>query len=137
MSNVMFHLDMQLPRDKFDTENARALVTRGYPAVEPVLPALLEWVQDLNWPVAQVLQPFLADIGRPLAPHVRYVLESDDAIWKYWVLHCIVAESTELAEELRPELTRLADAPSSTEDNEEVKEAASEILTNLKRGKYV
>lgn len=75
-----------LPVDKHDLPKAEAIVALGYPAVEELLPALLAWMQDPNWPVAKVLMPFLAGIGEPLAPHLCAIFESDDDVWKYWVL---------------------------------------------------
>ena len=117
-----------LPRDKMDTERAEAVIALGFPAVEPILPALLEWIQDMNWPVAEVLQPFLADIGSPLLPHVRRILETDDDVWKYWVLRCIVAESPELRAMLVDDLKRLAAKPTSGEQSEELDALAKELL---------
>jgi Domain of unknown function (DUF5071) len=117
-----------LPRDKIDTEKAEAIIALGFPAVEPILPALLEWMQDINWPVAQVLQPFLAGIGGPLAPHVRRVLETDDDVWKDWVLRCIIAESAELQTILRPDLERLATCPTPGEKAATLDILAKEIL---------
>ena len=121
-------LSALLPRDKFDTERAEAIIALGFPAIEPILPALLEWMQDINWPVAQVLEPFLTGIGCPLAPHVRHVLETDDNVWKDWVLRCIVAKSAELQAMLRPELERLAAHPTPGEKTETLDILANEIL---------
>lgn len=120
-----------LPSDKLETDKAEAIIAQGFPAVEPVLPALLEWMQDINWPVAQPLQPFLASIGVPLAPHVRYVLETKDEIWKYWVVRCLVGESVELARVLNPELQRLALDPTPGEHEEELDVIAKEILQRI------
>lgn len=118
----------RLPRNKLDTDRAGSLVALGYPAVEAAIPELLEWMQDINWPVAQVLQPFLAGIGGPLAPHIRRILETDDDVWKDWVLRCIVAESAELRTILRPELERLAFSPKPGEKAEELDDTAREML---------
>lgn len=117
-----------LPRDKFDTANAEQLAALGFPAIEPVLPQLLEWMQDCSWPVAQVLQHLLASIGAPLAPHIRKVLNQEDEIWKYWVLHCIVRESSELARAVMPDLQRLATFPTAREQMEELDLVAKGIL---------
>jgi hypothetical protein len=79
-----------IPVTKFETEKALALVQLGFPAVEPVMPQILEWLQDLNWPVGHIFQPFLASIGEPLAPYVRTILAGDDDGWKYSLLRVIV-----------------------------------------------
>jgi len=132
MSNVMRpEPSAVLPRDKLDTANAEKLVALGFPAVEPVLPQLLEWMQDFNWPVAQVLQHLLASIGAPLAPYVRVVLSQEDEIWKYWVLHCIVRESKELAGMLRADLQRIALSPTASEKKEDVDLVVKEILEGI------
>jgi hypothetical protein len=121
-----------LPRSKMDIEKAEAIIALGYPAVEPILPALVEWIQDMNWPVAQVLQPFLVRIGPPLAPHLRRVLKTDDDVWKYWLVCCIVAESSELAQLLRPELQRLVSSPTKGEQAEEINLLARGILESAR-----
>ncbi|WP_424511158.1 DUF5071 domain-containing protein [Roseateles saccharophilus] len=72
---------------------AEALIAHGHPAVEPVLPQILEWTQDGNWPVALVFAPFLATIGAGLAPHARRILHGDDDVWKYFLLQDVVAQS--------------------------------------------
>jgi deoxyribonuclease V len=117
-----------LPKNKFDIPAAEAMVAMGFPAVEPWLPELMEWMQDINWPVAKVLQPFLSTIGAPLAPYVRHVLETNDDIWKYWVVDCIVAKSAELKRIFWSDLQRMASFPTSGERTEEVDVLAREII---------
>jgi len=119
-----------LPRDKFDVENAGRLVALGYPATEPVIPQLLEWLQDMNWPVAQVLQPFLAGIGLPLANDIRRVIADDDHIWSYWVLSEVVALSGDLVIALRPELETLASIDPVDEDARNVRDTATQLLAS-------
>lgn len=120
-----------IPNTKFETDRASALVQLGFPAAEPALPQMLEWLQDLNWPVAGIFQPFLKGIGRPLAPYVRNILCGDDDGWKYSLLTAVVAQSPELALALKPELERIASKPSSGELDEDVSAVAIEILTKI------
>jgi hypothetical protein len=117
-----------IPVDKFDTKRAEELVALGYPAVKMVLPSMLEWMQDLNWPVAHVLRPLLVSIGAPLAPDIRSILETTDETWKWSVLQSIVGQSRELAESLDSELRRLAESPTSSEVNEELDTLTQQIL---------
>jgi hypothetical protein len=109
-------------------------VKLGFPAVAPVIPQILEWLQDLNWPVALVFQPFLVSIGEPLAPYVGAVLQGQDDIWKYSLLRVVVDQSPELARALRPELEHVAKHPSAGESEEEVDQVAVEILEALNGG---
>lgn len=127
---------IKLPTDKIDTDCAEALIRLGYPKVEPVLAELLEWMQDFNWPVAQTLRPFLAEIGAPLAPYVRTIYETDDGLWKYWVTICIVAESPGLTLALIPELERMATSPTEDECKEKVDILSQNILARLKNGTH-
>jgi hypothetical protein len=117
-----------VPQDKHDLETAEAAVAAGYPAVEPVLPRLLEWLQDMNWPVVKVLSPFLASIGTPLIPHIRKVFETDDEIWKYWIMRQIMTESIEIAEAFKEDLKRIAYTPNKREIEEELNETALFVL---------
>jgi hypothetical protein len=117
-----------LPQDKFDTRRAEAAVNAGYPAVEPFLPELLEWMQDCNWPVAQTLAPFLSSIGLPLAPHVKRILETNDYIWKYWIILLLMRDSQELAAAFRHELIRLVSAPTECEKQEGIDEVAQKVI---------
>ncbi len=117
-----------VPRHKSDLERAEAAVTVGYPAVAPILPVLLEWLQDMNWPVARVLAPFLAGIGAPLESAVREVLDGHDYIWTYWVLREVVAESAYLRRSFRPHLERLASEATDGERAEELDELARWLL---------
>ena len=121
-----------LPVDKTDAAAASKVVAIGFPSVEPVLPRLLEWLQDMNWPVAQILQPFLASIGPPLAPHIRAVLATDDDVWKYWVIQGVVGKSTELAQVLKPELERLAHSPTDGEIEEGVSEISAQVIKKVR-----
>jgi hypothetical protein len=115
-----------LPTDKCDVDRAQLLVERGYPAVAPILPELIEWLQDYNWPVARVLQPFLASIGTPLIPEIRRVLKTDDEIWKYWVVSGLLRGRLAIA--FRDELTELAERPTPAHLAEGLDILAREIL---------
>ncbi|MDO8071491.1 DUF5071 domain-containing protein [Janthinobacterium sp. SUN176] len=121
-------MSLPLPRDKHDTRNARALIALSWEEVRPAMPQILEWVQDVNWPVAGVLLPYLAGIGPRLAPYIKTVLAGNDEQWKYFVLQGIVRHSRELAFELDGELQRFAHAPTMGEREEGVAEVAREIL---------
>jgi hypothetical protein len=118
-----------LPRHKRDFEGASAIMALGYPAVAPVLAELLEWLQDCNWPISHTIARFLASIGEPVIPHIRRVFAGTDGIWKYWCIGRLVrAFPRELAEELRPDLQRLAYHPTADDCSEEVHEQAREAL---------
>ncbi len=128
-----YQLRELIPKDKFDLERVSTLASLGYPEIAPILPELLEWMQDGNWPVSQALSPFLASIGKPLAQQIRHILQTQDHIWKYWVLRRIVAQSLDLATALYSDLVKITEEESNPldEDAREVKEAAKEILHHM------
>jgi hypothetical protein len=100
--------------------------------VEPILGELVEWLQDCNWPVAHVLSPFLASIGKPLVSHIRNVLQTNDGAWKYWVIARLLPSLPEAdALEFRPELERLCYSPLPNERNEELDQQARDVLAHF------
>lgn len=121
-----------LRMDKADTEAASKVVAVGFPGVAPLLPELLEWLQDMNWPVAQVFQPFLASIGEPLAAPIRVILATDDDLWKYWVVQGVVGNSAALVRALKPELERLAHSPTDGEIEEGVSELSAQLIKDVR-----
>jgi len=110
--------------DKFDTRAAEAIVATGNAATSE----LLEWVQDMNWPVAQVLAPFLASAGSDIVPGIRQVFASNDDTWKWNVVVGVVARSSELTALLRPELERIVHAPTAGERSEGLDQVVAELL---------
>ncbi|MFJ6266178.1 DUF5071 domain-containing protein [Lysinibacillus xylanilyticus] len=41
-----------LPRHKFDNDRVELIKKMDRDKILPLLPNLLEWIQDMNWPVA-------------------------------------------------------------------------------------
>ena len=117
-----------IPLDKHDHARAEAAIAAGYPIVEPILPELLEWLQDLNWPVAQQLAPFITSIGTPLIPHIRKIFETDDEMWKYWMMNVILRKSPDVAAAFRDDLVRIAYEPTENEADHELDETALRVL---------
>jgi hypothetical protein len=123
-----------LPRDKHDADSAAALTALGLERTLPVMPEILKWMQDLNWPVATVFQPFLVDAGASLDVFVKPLLSSADNVWKYNLLVSIVSRSPALAAALQTELMHLASTPTLEEQLEGVTEEARTILSNMGTG---
>ena len=120
-----------VPKHKFDLANAEELINIGYPEVEPVLPEIIEWVFDGNWPVARCLQNFLEQLGKPAAPYLKRIFDGDYESAKHSILTGVVGHSKELALELRRELVRMAHSPTLGEVHEQVNEEAQDILGRL------
>ena len=121
-----------IPQDKYDQAAITRARVAGFPAINPILPELLNWLQDINWPVARQMVELLSGSGSEIVPHIRAVLRSDDAIWKYWILVSLRSrlEPAVLAQ-LIPDITRLADQPSERDRSEEVDAEARVLLASL------
>jgi hypothetical protein len=124
-------LENSLPRHKSDLSAAEAAVALGWPTVEPIALQLLTWLQDINWPVAHILAPFFERIGADLAPYIRQIIQTQDDVWKYYVIEAVVCRSRPLAHALEGELLRIAQSPTASEHMEEVDRVASEALEQL------
>ena len=95
-----------VPKNKFDSSNIERLKHLTDNEIEPILPSLLEWIQDCN-------------------PH-----EKDD-IWKYWIITCLVPLfSDESINCILSDIQRIAKSPTQGELREEVHEAAVIFLQN-------
>src|SRR6266850_1447669 len=131
MEDLAPELRAALPRDKFDEASVEHIRALGYPAIDPILPHLMTWLQDMNWPIAGPVAECLIPIGRPLLPYIHRVLEGNDDLWQYWVLGSLVKHlESDVIAELRDDLVKI----SRHEDPEEAYVLAGEILERLRDG---
>ena len=76
-------MNVLLPTDKHDLAAAEAIVSLGLvPEVLSRLPEILEWFQDINWPVARALVPLFRQAGPEVVPAIEKVLKGDDDVHK-------------------------------------------------------
>jgi uncharacterized protein YejL (UPF0352 family) len=121
-----------LPQDKGDLESVHFLSTYSYEELKPILPELLEWLQDYNWPVARPIATLLKRFFPQILPDLIPVLESHDAIWKYWILQIFFDDAdheTVLPKQILSILQRMVENPTSQEKEEELNLLADKILT--------
>lgn len=124
-------MDLQdcIPKNKHDIDAVERARTLGFPALEPILLKLLEWVQDANWPVATHVVHLLPEAGTAVVEPIRAILDSDDGVWKYWVVSVIIEHlSMDVRSQLHEDLLRLAQHPTSNDREEEVDLVAQEVL---------
>jgi len=121
-----------IPKNKHDFESVEKLKTYALEDLRPILPELLEWLQDMNWPIASELQKIIVNFEIELVPHIQRILQTDDGVWKYWILSSLLNELPNyIVTELRSDLERIRDYPTDDEIAEELGEIV-EVL--LKRG---
>jgi hypothetical protein len=98
-----------LPKDKDDAESAKALVSMGYPAVEPVMPQMLDWLKTNGSPVEIVMRDFFGGLGMSAVPVVQKALASRHDGLKYCVMKHVVSKwPAEAIAQLKVQLQSLA-----------------------------
>lgn len=121
-----------LPKHKSDYESIEKLNDLSTDELRPLLPTLLEWIQDMNWPVALGCLEILHKFQSELVPYIKEILEGEDSEWKYNVVRSLLIRMpTNVLIQLESELTRLALYPSDMDRESEVDEEAKVILHKL------
>lgn len=136
MKMGMMKVDIKelLPRDKHDFERVNLLKMVERDALRPIIPDLLKWLQDTNWPISAEVGKMLLPFDSDLIPYIQDILQTDDDIWKYWILSELVSHfSKEAKSGLMDELYRLAHHPSKGEKSEEVDLQAMEMIEDFNR----
>ncbi|MBD3678851.1 MAG: DUF5071 domain-containing protein [Rhodobacteraceae bacterium] len=121
-----------IPTDKHDAAAVARAREIGVPALGPILPELLEWTQDCNWPVAREVSDLLSGAGPEIIPHLRQILASNDGCWKFSVLCDLVPFlDRDVLSALQTDLRRLAKDPTDDDRREEVDLLAKETLAKF------
>ncbi len=118
-----------IPKHKFDASNIDILKTINKKDVEPILKDLMEWIQDINWPIAQELIKVLPRFHKELIPIIRDIFNTDDGDWKMWTLKLIKKFPQESILLLKADIERIAYHPTDSEVYEEVDDYAKEVLS--------
>lgn len=121
-----------MPIDKSDYERVNQLKSLNPSIIIALIPNLIEWLQDINWPIAKEIVKLLLQYPEETIPHIKDVLKTGDEMWKEWSLRCFVKHlPPTLIKEFNADLIRIAYTPTKGELLEEVNETALEILENI------
>ena len=87
-------LENYRPQDKLDVKKVKSLMKLPFETIEPCLPTVLGWLQDVNWPIAvAVLEPLRALKGK-LVPALKEALlkarQTHDYYWAYNLVQQLV-----------------------------------------------
>jgi hypothetical protein len=121
-------MDLQqlIPKHKADVETAEKLSSYSYAQVKPIIPQLLIWLQDMNWPVARPVAEYLRQFTEEINPELVNILQGNDEMWKYWIIDVFGSTTTNAA--VIKEMDRIAYNPTSNEVDAGVDEIAREVL---------
>ena len=120
-----------VPRHKFDNSNIELLKIVGIKEATPIMGELLEWLQDINWPVAKELMDVLPRFHFELVPHIKEVLSSNDDIWKCWTLCLLEKFPKETVILLADDIKRIVNKPTHGELEEETHVYAQEVIARF------
>ncbi|KXH86078.1 DUF5071 domain-containing protein [Sporosarcina sp. HYO08] len=121
-----------LPRNKYDFSRVNHLKSMNRSELSFLLPGLMEWIQDMNWPIATEVAELLLTFPNEIVPLVKDVLDTNDDVWKYWCLECLVKRfPVEFQMQLKDDLVRLVENPTTGEKLEELDQIARETLLFL------
>ncbi|MCM1182825.1 MAG: DUF5071 domain-containing protein [Roseburia sp.] len=125
-----------VPKNKFDLSGREALKLLSDEEIAPILPELLAWMKDMNWPVAREMPELLAPHGEAAVSCIVEALrpEQPECDWKYYIIKDLLPL---LREEtlcrIRPCLERIAANPTREEREEEADVGATELLMRMDR----
>lgn len=116
-----------IPKDKFDFETVEQLKKHSFKDIECIVPDLLEWLQDMNWPISKSIAEFLIPFSEKIALEILQILKSKDEMWKYWILLKFgkIVKNKLVVQEIN----RIAKSPTQDEIDNSVYEAAKEIVS--------
>lgn len=121
-----------IPKDKKDVSVIPELKKLSDSQIEPIIPQLLEWIQDMNWPVAEEIAEILSVHVRVTEPFIPELLkpEQKDDVWKFCIISYLLKKNKNFCENglIISEVGRIAASPTKGERLEEVDTAAKELL---------
>jgi hypothetical protein len=125
-----------LPQNKFDDEAVDRLELLPARDLLPLAGALLTWLQDMNWPIAERVARLLAPHVAAIEADILKVFASNDEVWEAWVINCLlwIAPPESITPALQQELRRIAVSPNPGELAYEVHRRAQEFLDDLEAG---
>jgi hypothetical protein len=117
-----------IPKDKFDFETVEKLKNYSFEEIKPIIPNLLEWLQDMNWPISGPIAELLIPFSEKISPEILKILKGEDQVWKYWIL--LTFGKTIKDKMVLKEIKRIISDPTKDEIDEEVFEIATEIINS-------
>ncbi|ACU62423.1 DUF5071 domain-containing protein [Chitinophaga pinensis] len=117
-----------IPKTKFDDKAVALLRTMTPAQIREDVPALLTWLQDLNWPIASDVSDYLIPYVNDIKNEILDVFRTYDETWKRNVLCLLGDVPHQLDEMLLLSLKRMASAPTPGEKEEEIDLLAIDIL---------
>jgi len=118
-----------IPKEKDDIITAEKLKNFSYEELKPIIPELLEWLQDCNWPVAKPVSLYLESICDKISYEIIEVFKTNDLEWQYYMI--LIFGPITQDKSIATEIIRIANYPTVKEIEAELNQVAKDIV--LKR----
>lgn len=115
-----------VPKHKHDQEVIPKLKQLSFDELKPIIPKLLEWMQDMNWPIGSEVFGVLEPFQGKLTPFFLDILKTNDEEWKTYILIWFGKQTEDSL--FIEEIKRIAHTTNINEFNEETVECAQEII---------
>ncbi|THF78463.1 DUF5071 domain-containing protein [Cohnella fermenti] len=121
-----------VPKHKSDFDRINDLKKLSLDQIRPILPDLLEWLQDINWPIAIEVEEILIGFQEELVPHLKNIFNVVDGQWKYFLLYGLIKRlPDEVLVELKEDLERMLYYPTRDEIDEELDDILKKLLQRI------
>lgn len=118
-----------VPNNKEGLNFINNLKLKSISEIRDLIPQLLEWMQDMNWPQAPLIADYFSPYINEIQEELISILKSNDEMWKYWILHGLILHSEITpSQKILLEVKRVYLNASKQEKEEEVDVIAKEIL---------
>ncbi|WP_175460834.1 DUF5071 domain-containing protein [Paenibacillus sp. cl6col] len=119
-----------LPTDKCDYDSIDRLKSLKPEELQRIIPELLEWIQDINWPVAPKIIEILIPLDKLLLPQLRVILRCNEYDWIENCLWYLVRRlNSDTLLELRNELVMLSKSTNPNFIEYEIPQICKEIMS--------
>ncbi|MEY8268498.1 DUF5071 domain-containing protein [Lachnospiraceae bacterium 64-25] len=123
-----------IPKNIFDFSGIDELKMLSDEEIMPIMPALLEWMKDMTWPIAKEMPMLLSEHQKVLIPCIIEALrpEQFECDWKTFII-CILLPllDKEYLSMLKVSLERIAESPTWGEKSEQTNIVARELLDEM------
>ncbi|MFB8375360.1 DUF5071 domain-containing protein [Paenibacillus taichungensis] len=121
-----------LPRDKHDFEAVRKLSELSNEELRDIIPELMEWLQDGNWPIFRSVEDLLLRFEEELIPYIQNVFNTKDPQWEYFMLTGLISRlPSRYLIVLKDDLERILKNPTEDEMLEELDEVIVPLLNKI------
>ena len=123
-----------IPKNIFDFSGIDDLKLLSDEEIMPILPALLEWMKDMTWPIAKEMPMLLSKHQKVLIPCIIEALRPEqlECDWKTFIIRCLLPLlDKDYLSMLKISLERIAESPTWGEESERTNIAARQILDKM------